>query len=77
MNWRFLNWESDGDIDFPSVMDSGPAEILTQSGRIIAGTMQVTARHDELPQIDFEPSDGSSFDFFDAIAWRRTLVRIS
>ena len=76
MSWRFLNWETDDDIDFPSVADSGPSQVLTQTGQIISGTLRVTANGNQLPQIDFSPDDGSAFDFFDAIAWRRTLASI-
>lgn len=69
--WRFLNWESDEQIDFPGSSDGGPAILLTQEGRIIRGNLAVTERGQELPLIAFTPDDGSVFDFFDAIAWRR------
>lgn len=69
--WRFLNWETDEQIDFPSAADSGPAVLLTREGRTIAGALSVTVRGHELPLITFTPHDGSAFDFFDAIAWRR------
>lgn len=69
--WRFLNWESDEQIDFPSSGDGGPALLLTQGGRVIRGNLAVTERGLELPLIAFTPDDGSAFDFFDAIAWRR------
>lgn len=69
--WRFLNWEWEGEIDFPSPADGGPAVLLTRDGRTIAGTLSVTVQGDALPLIAFRPDDGSAFDFFDAIAWRR------
>lgn len=76
MSWRFLNWETDDDIDFPSITDSGRSEVLTRTGQIISGTLSVTANGNQLPQIDFHPDDGSALDFFDAIAWRRTFASI-
>lgn len=69
--WRFLNWEADEPIDFPAPADGGPAVLLTRDGRTIRGALAVTVRGDELPLINFAPDDGSTFDFFDAIAWRR------
>ena len=71
MSWRFLNWETDEHIDFPAPQDSGPALLLTRDGRVLNGHLTVTVRGQELPFITFAPSDGTHFDFFDAIAWRR------
>ncbi len=68
--WRFLYWETDEQIDFPSAADGGPAVLLTREGRTIAGVLSVTVEGQALPLITFTPDDGSEFDFFDAIAWR-------
>lgn len=69
--WRFLNWETDDQIDFPTPADGGPAVLLTREGRMLSGVLSVTVQGEALPLITFLPDDGTVFDFFDAIAWRR------